>query len=94
MGYLEGKSKKRTWMFKAPIAMLALVLVLIDDWLVPRVDPVGHGRLQNIGQVGIGSSLGHQSGRNATRFTLVFEQMLFKVTRMVVVAIAHMASVE
>ena len=81
-------------MFKAPIAMLALVLVLIDDWLVPRVDPVGHCRLQNIGQVGIGSSLGHQSGRNATRFTLMFEQMLFKVTRMVVVTIAHMASVE
>ena len=41
----------------------------------------------------IGSSLSHQSGGNATRFSLVFEQMLFEVTRMVVVTIAHVASV-
>ena len=81
-------------MFKAPIAVFTLILVLIDGWFIARVDPVSHGRLQNVRQVRIGSSLGHQSGGNATRFTLMFEQMLFKVTRMVIVTIAHMASIE
>ena len=52
-------------MFKAPFTMLTLVLVQVDRGLVSRVDPVGHGGLQDVGQMWVGTRLGDEGGGNA-----------------------------
>ena len=59
-------------MFKTSITMLTLILILVDLRLVTRINPVSHGRLQNVGQVRIGASLSNQSGWDASRFAFMF----------------------
>ena len=78
-----------------PVAVVAFVHVpLLLRLPVALVHPVRHGRLQDVGQVGVAAHLGHQGGGDAARLALVLQQVLLEVARVVVVAVANVAGVQ
>ena len=56
--------------------------------------PVRHCGLKDVCEVRVATDLCHQGCRNASRFPLMLEEVLFKVTGVIVVAVANVASIE